>query len=172
MTTAPSRIVVAIDANVLINLLHVSRLGMCALIPGHVFVVPEHVREEVRDPAQRALLDGAVASGMLRVEAITDLGTLALFADLTMFIGRGEGACLAMAAANGWSVASDERRRFRREVEKRIGLTRLLGTADLFLLAIRAGLLTVAEADADKELLAQRRFRMPFKSFADALGGA
>lgn len=46
MSTTLLRIVVT-DASVLINLMHVSRLGLLAKIPNHEFVVPEHVREEI-----------------------------------------------------------------------------------------------------------------------------
>jgi predicted nucleic acid-binding protein len=64
VTTAALRIVVA-DSNVLINLMHVSRLGLLAHIPDHEFVVPDHVREEITTPDQRArevaLLSAAVA---------------------------------------------------------------------------------------------------------------
>jgi predicted nucleic acid-binding protein len=81
----------------------------------------------------------------------------------------GEAACLALAIEKGWSIASDERRRFRREAEARIGKDRILGTADLFVLAIQTGVLTVQEADADKLRLEQQRFRMPFGSFRDLL---
>jgi hypothetical protein len=42
-----------------------------------------------------------------------------------------------------------------------------MGTADVFVLAIRAGLISISDADADKALLAQRRFRMPFASFGE-----
>lgn len=42
--------VVVTDANVLINLMHVSRLGLLAKIPDHEFVVSEHVREEITNP--------------------------------------------------------------------------------------------------------------------------
>lgn len=66
-------------------------------------------------------------------------------------------------------MLSDEKRRFRREVERRIGLERLMGTADLFLLAIRSGLISVEEADRYKETLEQNRFRMPFASFRDLI---
>lgn len=166
MTSAPKRVVLG-DANVLINLIHVGRLDLCALIPGHEFVVPDHVREEVSEPAQRAMLDGAIERGVFRVEAIFDLATLAFYSEFTAYMGRGEAACLALALERGWSVASDERKRFRREAEARIGSHRLLGTADLFVLAIRGGLISVEQADADKALLEQRRFRMPFASFRE-----
>lgn len=47
MITPVLRIVVT-DSNVLINLMHVSRLGLLGSIPGHEFVVPDHVRPWAR----------------------------------------------------------------------------------------------------------------------------
>ena len=167
--TTPSRRIVVADANVLINLMHVARLDMCARLRGYEFVVPDHVREEITEPAQRAALDDAVTRGVFRIEAITDLNTVALFAELTVHIGRGEAACLAIAVEKGWTLASDEKKRFRREAETRLGKDRLIGTAELFVLAIQAGLLAIDEADADKAVLEQRRFKMPFRSFRDLM---
>ena len=164
--TTPTCIVVA-DACVLINLMQVSRLDLCARLPGLELVVPEHVREEV--VRQRALLDDAISRGVVRIEAITDVSAFTLFARLTERLGRGEAACLAMAVEKGWLVASDEKGRFRREAEERLGKGRLLGTADLFVKAINAGLLTIEEADADKAVLEARRFRMSFESFRELL---
>lgn len=65
------------------------------------------------------------------------------------------------------TVASDEKRRFRREAVSRPGKDRIIGTADLFVLAINAGLITLEEADEDKAMLEDRRFRMPFSSFRE-----
>ena len=92
-----------------------------------------------------------------------------IFAELRRRFGRGEAACLALAVVNDWAVASDEGRWFRREVETRVGAQRLVGTVELFLQAIRAGLLTVEQADADKATLGARRFKMGFKSFGDLI---
>jgi len=58
---------------------------------------------------------------------------------------------------------------FAREVLARLGEGRLLTTPINYVRAIQAGLLSVAEADADKTLLASRRFVMRFASFADLL---
>ncbi len=68
-------------------------------------------------------------------------------------------------------MASDEKRRFRREAVGRIGADRILGTADLYIRAIRAGLIAVDEADADKAMLEDRRFKMPFGSFRELVLG-
>jgi predicted nucleic acid-binding protein len=166
VSTAVLRIVVT-DANVLINLMHVSRLGLLGRIPGHEFVVPDHVREEITTPERRALLDRAIDDGWLKLERITDLDAIATFTELIDHIGRGEAACIAIAAKRGWSIASDEKRRFRREAEARVGTSRILGTVEVFVLAIEAGLLTVEQADADKLVLERRRFKMSFASFRE-----
>jgi hypothetical protein len=45
----------------------------------------------------------------------------------------------------------------------------LIGTPDVFVLAIRAGFLTLDDADADKRVLEQHRFKMMFASFRDLM---
>lgn len=169
-TEGGHRVVVS-DANVLINLIHVSRLHLCHDVPGHDFVLPDHVYNEVTYPSQRKTLDEAISRGHLRIHSIIDRDAIRLFGELTSRLGRGEAACLALAVTTGWAVASDERGRFRAEVEDRIGRNRILGTADLFVLAIRGGLLTVQQADAHKATLESKRFLLPFDSFSDLLAG-
>lgn len=68
-------------------------------------------------------------------------------------------------------IASDERRLFRREVVARLGEERLLTTVSIYVLAIDAGLLTVEEADRDKDVLKRRRFKMGVASFCDLVNG-
>lgn len=159
--------VIVTDSNVLINLMHVHRLDLLGRIPAHEFVVPDHVREEITVPASRALIDDAIRQGTLKLELLTDLDAISVFAGLIQHIGRGEAACIALAAKHGWSVASDEKRRFRREAVTRLGEARIIGTPDVFVLAIRAGLLTSDDADADKRVLEQHRFKMSFSSFRE-----
>ena len=84
-------------------------------------------------------------------------------------MGPGEAACLGLAVMHGWLVASDEKRVFRREAQSRLGPGRIVNTAGIFLLAIRAGVLTVEEADSVKTELERHRFRMTFTSFRDLL---
>jgi len=166
VTVLPRRTIVA-DANVLINLMHVNRLNLCSYLPDCTFVVPDHVRDEITDKVQRAALDDAVTRRIFHIEVIKTIDTISLFAELTTYVGRGEAACLALSVERNWIIASDEKRRFRREAENRIGSGRIIGTRDLYVLAIQAGLITVEEADADKERLEQLRFKMDFKSFQD-----
>jgi hypothetical protein len=76
-----------------------------------------------------------------------------------------------MAVSTGWMIASDERRLFRREVVARIGEDRLLTTVRLYVLAIEAGLLTIEQADQDKDELERRRFKTGVASFRDLVEG-
>ncbi len=161
--------VVVTDANILINLMHVGCLDLLGTLPAFTFVIPEHVVAEITDPGQQQHLAAALARGALRQEAITDLHELAIYAELRRLMGQGEAACLALAEARGWIVASDEKRRFRREVQARLGQGRLVTTAGLFVLAIRAGTLSVEQADQAKAVLEQHRFRMTFGSFRELL---
>lgn len=97
MTEPPFRIVVS-DANVLINLMHVTRLWLFGNLPDLRLVVPDHVREEITTPEQRADLDRAVAAGLLQIASINEPDGITLFADLTLRLGRGEAACLVLAS--------------------------------------------------------------------------
>lgn len=161
---AQKRIVVS-DANVLVNLLHIGRLDLLVQLEGYTFFIPKDVDAEVtRDRAQ---LDEQIQAGALVVVPLDAIPALELYADLVQRMGKGEAACLALAATKGWLISSDEKKAFRREAEKRLGPNSIITTPGLILLAIRAGLMTVEDADAAKALLEQHRFRMTFSSFLE-----
>ncbi len=164
----PTRIVVT-DANIIINLIHAGRLGLMGALPPYEFVVPEDVVSEITDPDQRQALEAAITAGQLRRESIEVPAELTRYAELRQVIGKGEAASLALAESRGWLIASDEKGRFRREVLAGLGAGRLMTTPGLFVLAIRAGAISVAEADEAKAILEQHRFRMPFGSFGDVV---
>lgn len=168
MTDERRRVVVA-DTSVLINLIHVSRLDLCGRLPGFEFVVPDHVRAEIKRAEQRAALDRAVNAGVFQIVSITDLPDITEFSELTAQLGRGEAACLVLAERNAWDIACDEKGRFRREALERLGASRILGTVQIYIAALKGGLLTLEQADADKAILDGRRFRMPFVSFREVL---
>ena len=168
LPSKPTRVVVT-DANVLINLMHAGRLDLLGALTAFEFVVPDHVVAEITVPVQRQALEIALTTGALIKQSITDPRELAAYAELRRIMGSGEAACLAMAEARGWLIASDEKRRFRREAIARLGEGRLVTTAGLFVIAIRAGAIPVEEADRAKEILERHRFRMAFRSFRELL---
>jgi len=138
-------------------------------LPGFTFVVAPDVLAEILLPDQKQQVDRAVAVGLLRIEELSSPETITLFAELRHLMGAGEAASLALAVHMGWAVASDEKRAFRREALARLGQGRILTTPGLYVVAIRAGLLSVAEADADKARLEDRKFKMVFSSFGNLI---
>jgi len=163
--------IVLADTSVLLNLAFVERLDLFGALDGYRFRIPEEVAAEVRQPEQRNLLGRALSAGHLEKARITSLPVIEHFQTLrqNLKLGRGEAACLALAYARGWMVASDEKRAFRREARKLLGEGRLLNTPSLFVLGIRQAYWTVAEADQAKATLERNRFRMQFRSFDDLM---
>lgn len=158
---------IVVDANIIINLVHVHRLALLREIPNWTCVVPEDVVAEITDAAQRQELDQAIAAGDLSVEAITEPDDLFRYTELRRTLGRGEAACLVVARRHRWLVASDEKGRFQREALANLGVGRVVNTAGLFVAAIRAGAMSIEEADQAKAILERHRFRLPFNSFRD-----
>lgn len=66
-------------------------------------------------------------------------------------------------------MACDEKRVFLREARTRLGTGRILNTPGLYVLWIRAGVLSVEEADAAKAILDSNRFKMRFASFREVI---
>jgi predicted nucleic acid-binding protein len=168
LPSTPRRIVVT-DANVLINLIHADVLFLLGSIEGYEFFVVEEVISEISVPEQAAALAAAIANGWAKRESLEDIQSLSMFAELSAIMGKGEAASLALAVTRNLDIACDEKRVFRREAIKRLGENRILTTPGIFVLAIRAGVITVERADHAKALLAQRRFEMTFASFRDVL---
>jgi predicted nucleic acid-binding protein len=163
---SPPRVVLT-DACVLINLALAGRLALFGAFPDFELSAPEEVLAEILRPRERRAVEEALEAGLLRRVSLTEPEALATFADLLQFMGRGEAACLALATRCGALVASDEKRRFLREAQQRLGPGRVLNTPGLFLLAIRRGVMTVDEADEAKAVLEGHRFRMSFASFRE-----
>jgi predicted nucleic acid-binding protein len=164
----PTSVVIA-DTSVIINLCHTGHLLLLGRTATFEFVVPDEVVAEVTDPDQRRALGEGLAAGALRTHSISSPEELTTFAELTQILGAGEAACLAVAENHDWLVACDERRLFLREARRRLGDDRILNTAGLYVLWIRAGIVSVAEADLAKGILESHRFRLAFNSFRDVI---
>lgn len=156
-----------LDASVLINLLHAECLAVLDELPGYGFVVPEDVVAEIVDPRQREEVDRAVTEHRLRIVTISEPDDLAAYGELRRVLGRGEAACIVLAKRHGWLIACDEKGRFQREATTALGAGRVVNTAGLLVMAIRAGAMSVADADHAKDILERHRFKMPFASFSD-----
>lgn len=167
--TGAGVIIVITDANVLINFLRIEQLALLAALKGYRFLVPEEVLREITEPNQHSAVNVAINKGLLSNAFEHTVESLDLFAKLRDFMGRGEAACLALAATTGCYIASDERKKFYRIALTHLGEARILRTEAIIVQAIIQGLVSVAEADGFKATLAANRYLIPFESFADLL---
>jgi predicted nucleic acid-binding protein len=158
--TLDGSILVVADTSFLVNFLAINRMDILAGLRAYAFRVPNHVVIEVEYEDQKERLHAALAGGLLSEIEITDLSEIALYAELRDFLGDGESACLAVAATRRWVIATDEKRRLRREIFERLGEGYLLDTPGALVAALRAGILTAPEAEAIRQELAQHRFVM------------
>jgi predicted nucleic acid-binding protein len=169
MADDPTTVVVITDANVLINLFHIGQLPLLGALPPYRFRIPREVLAEILDPAQQAAVRTCLDAGHAEETVVDTMASLALFAELRDVMGRGEAACLALAATTGSHIASDEKKRFRRKAIELIGEARILRTEQIIVEAIRRNQITVQDADAHKATLAANNYALPFTSFADIL---
>lgn len=167
------RALVIVDTSTLINFLAVGRVDLLARHPDLRFVVTEHARAEVTGhyPDQLQRLEAALAAGHLEETPVSDVHELDAFARLLADgrLGAGECASNAAAAVRGVPVALDDKTAAKRAkaFDRRIAI---MNTESLVVSAIRAGLLSMADADALKaEWAAKYRFALKIESFSDVL---
>jgi predicted nucleic acid-binding protein len=105
-----------LDTSVLLNFLRVGRLDLLVDLPGHEFLVTDHVRGEVTDTEHSATLNKVLQQHCFREttgNAPEEVGT---FGQLTAVrvLGIGECAALALAVCRNLAIAIDDRTRRRR----------------------------------------------------------
>lgn len=170
-----STIVVITDTSVLVNFLVLDQAELLARLPGHRFVVTEHVRAEITDHYQEQLqrLEAAFAAGILDEIRVTDLPEVQLFAQLTATgLGIGECSAIAVAAHRQHALAIDDKRAVKKLKAFGLQLT-LHSTESIVVLLIQHSILTIAAADAMKlEWEQNHRFRLPFGSFSERVSSA
>jgi len=162
-------ITIATDANVLINFIHIDQLELLGALPDTIFVIPGEVVNEITDSVQAAALQKAFAAGHVHRTDLAGISELEQYSTLIRTLGNGESACLALARSRNWSLASDEKRLFRRTALAEVGKERIWTTPDIIVHAIQAEVVSVEEADHWKEHLSQNRFHMQFCSLAELL---
>jgi predicted nucleic acid-binding protein len=138
-------------------------------LSGFRFHVVNHVRAEVRYENQRARLQAAIESGGVAEIEITDSREILLYDELRSFLGDGESASLSVAVNRRWVIAADEKGRFRRELFGRLPENYLLDTLGALVTAIKAEVITVAEAEALRGQLREHRFEMDQTPFDELL---
>ncbi|RME29704.1 MAG: hypothetical protein D6800_02425 [Candidatus Zixiibacteriota bacterium] len=162
--------VVIADTSFLLNFINVDRVDILGALDQFDFWIPREVAIEIREPIQVARLDAAHEIRILRTIDVAGVRELEKFAVYRKRFGLGESACLASASENGYIVALDDKKA-RKIAQAEFGVDRILTTPGALLLAIRRGVMTVAEADSIKdELLQTYRFKMKdVASFSDLL---
>lgn len=158
--TPDGRILAVTDTSFLVNFLGLDRMDILRGLRGYAFRIPNHVVMEVEYQDQKERLYAALADGTVSEIEITDPSEIALYAELRTFLGDGESACLAVAGTRRWVIAADEKGRLRREIHERLGKHYLLNTAGALVEVLRAGILTVPDAEEIRRELATRRFVM------------
>ena len=166
--------VVVADTSVLLNFLKIDRMDLISRHPRR-FLATDHVENEIADDAQRATFLAAVASGYLETCTVTDPREVELFLRLRPGVRLGAGECSAIAVAmnRGHAVAIDDNKALNRAF-RAVGLAsariEIIRTPDVVVALIRAGVLTIEEADHIKEEWARcHRFRIKASTFADLM---
>lgn len=160
---------VATDTCILINLVAVGRLDLLKTIPPFLFHAATEVLDEIEDLDQKAAVEQAIAAGYFDEVKLDQPGEVELFVNFNATLGKGESACLALAKARGWAIATDESKDLKWKKIIAGGGFAIINTPGILLAAIRAGALAVAAADQIKARLEQRRFKMKFDSFGSLI---
>jgi predicted nucleic acid-binding protein len=119
--TSKGRILVVADTSFLVNFLTLDRMDILRSLRIYAFHVPNHVVAEVEYAEQLGRLEAVIAEGTVTELEIVHPAEIALYDELRRLLGDGEAACLAVAATRRWVVATDEKRRLRREIFERLG---------------------------------------------------
>lgn len=160
---------VVADSSFLINFLVLDRMDILGALGRFHLHVLNHVRAEIRYEDQVARLQAAVERGIVTEIEITELREIVVYDELRQFLGDGESASLAVAVSRRWVIAADEKGRFRRELFDRLGEDHLLDTLGALVTAIKAGVITVKQAEALRAQLRENRFEMDPTPFDELL---
>jgi predicted nucleic acid-binding protein len=168
-----SAIVVA-DTSVLLNFLKIRRMDLIGSHPRR-FLATDHVENEISDEVHRAAFLSAVAAGHLDTCTVNDPREVELFLRLRpgVRLGAGECSALAVAVSRRHAIAIDDNRAISRAFrDAGLGTARIeiVRTPEVMVALIRAGVLTLKEADQIKDEWARvHRFRINADSFADLM---
>jgi len=134
---------VVLDACIIITFGSEDRLDLLTEVPSRRIVVAERARDEVRRPPGSTALAAALDDGRIETEAIDlempeEQEALARYDKRAAFRGRGDAEVLALAAARGYVVGSDERA-IRRAARDDLGTDRTATTLDFLVWTVWYG---------------------------------
>lgn len=137
-----------LDASLLLSLGKAGQADLLDKVPDFSWHIAPIARGELRsaetrEPIERAILAGVITAVELDSD---DEPAMLLFADWSEVTDPGEAESIAVALANGWLVALEDRDAQRR-LDRTVGRGHWVNCATLLIAAIRAERLTLAEAD-------------------------
>ena len=140
----------AIDSSVIIPLAKVRRLDVLAKTPSFRWHVTPIVRSELRSADIRDALEGAILQGLVTpVDVdVSDARLATLFSEWADITDPGEAEAIAIAIANDWLVALEDRDAQRKLNSSASGIGRWINSANILLDAVGAGHMTLPEADS------------------------
>jgi predicted nucleic acid-binding protein len=166
--------IVVADTSVLINFLKIDRMDLLRRHPSR-FLVTDHVESEIEEDEQRVRFAAAIAAGCLETCTVTDPAEVALYMRLGpgKRLGSGECSAIAVALRRHYAIAIDDNKALNRALRE-AGLAaaklEIMRTPDVIVALIRAGALSIAEADYIRDIWARHhRFRIKVASFKDLL---
>jgi predicted nucleic acid-binding protein len=142
------------DSDVTIALLKSHLMHILGCLGEFQFMITETNYAEITRQSERAELDAANSGGHVIVRELSSVSALAVFADLLTVIDEGEAAVIALANQLGSDVAMHDKVG-RRHAKARLSDSRVYRLEDIFVEAVRAGCLSIAEAERATILLAQ-----------------
>lgn len=168
----PVSSVVVSDTSVLVNFLRIDRMDLLGALP-YALLATNHVGAEITDsyPDQLKRYEAALANGIIVEVSLTSDEELELFAKLSSSgrLGMGECSAIACAICRGHTLAIDDRPAITqaRRTSRALPIVR---TECLVTEMIRAGLLTIIEADKIKDdWSTNHRFTLTISSFEELL---
>ncbi len=162
------------NTTILSNFAAVGRLDLLRDLLGEVYTTTE-VYAEIQDSLAEgcdfyagieAHLYPLAADGWLKLTSLEGDDERRLFGRLPKALHHGKASCLAIAAVRGWALLSDDDR-----ARKAAGNLNLLvsGTLGALTMAVRAGLLTLIEANALLTRMIQVGYRSPYGNLVELM---
>jgi|GEM_PF-3488408 len=141
-----------VDACTAITYAKVGRLDLVTGARGYRVVMAARARSEIRKEPARSHVAAAERAGDLTIEGVDldaaeEVAALARYDAKPAFRGRGEAEVLALAAARGYAVASDEVPVLH-AARTEFGAERVYTAASLLRLAVREERISAADAEA------------------------
>ena len=137
------------DSSLLITLGKAKCVDILRKTPSYEWRIGEVTRSELRQPETREPVERLILEGVIKIVELdsTDSRGMELLAEWAERVDPGEAEAIAIAARWGWLVGLEDLEA-RRLVDRHLGRGRWINGANLFIDAVRAGTVSLADAEA------------------------